>query len=488
MKSHIRWMRCILFAGAIALLLSCGGGGSGGGSPAGVGSYGGSLSATGSGGPSGTGTGSTGTGTGTNAGTATSGGGGGGGDGSGTGTGAGSGTGTGTAGGGDGSGNAGGTDGTSTAGNGSGDGSGVGSGGTGVSTADATGVGSVGGLGSIILNGVRYNTDTAATSLEDTPDLQIGMSVRIAGKIDAEFTTATAQQVESAAELRGAASAIDVSRGSFMVTGTLVTIDNATVWSNANGLAQVAAGSVVQVWGLPSGPGVLRATRVELKPASAEPLATGVVQNLDRIAQRFTLGQLTVLYDGAAFSGGIDPASLADGAIVRVRGSAAPVAGFFSATRVQGWYAVPRQDAAAVQLAGVITDFTGLNGFKVLGTPADASNAIVNGGPSSAIGNGVKVELDGFMSNGVLVVKKLRIRNIPGTGGPVAFTLIGAIGNYQSPASFVVKGQKVNASGPGTVFENGTVADLGNGRRVTVVGDTVVDGVLVAQRVSFVQP
>ena len=51
-----------------------------------------------------------------------------------------------------------------------------------------------------------------------------------------------------------------------------------------------------------------------------------------------------------------------------------------------------------------------------------------------------------------------------------------------------VKGQRVNASGPGTVFENGTVADLGNGRRVTVVGDTVVDGVLVAQRVSFVQP
>jgi hypothetical protein len=442
---HYRWMRGILFAGAMALLLSCGGGGGGGtGSAGSLGGIAGS-GATGSGSdsPAGTGTGGDGTG----------------------GT-----SGTGTAGGG--------TDGTSTAGNGSGDG--VGSGGT--------GIGSVGGLGSIILNGVRYNTDAAATSLEDATELQIGMSVRIAGKIDSEFTAATAQQVESAAELRGAVSAIDIGGGSFAVMGTTVTIDNATVWSGANSLAEVPIGSVVQVWGLPSAPGSLRATRVELKPASAEPLVTGVVQNLDRLAQQFTLGQLTVRYAGATFSGGIDASTLTEGAIVRVRGSAAPVLGTFTANKVQGWYAVPTQNAAAVQLAGVITNYGGLNAFKVLGTAVDASNALVTGGPISAIGDGVKVELDGFMTNGVLVVKKLRIRYIPGTGGPVAFTVIGAIGNYLSPSSFVVKGQLVNASGPATVFENGSAADLANGRRVTVVGNTVVDGVLTAQTVTFLTP
>ena len=452
-NQHSRWMRGILFAGAMALLLSCGGGGSGGGSA-------GSLA--GISGSGATGSGSDGAGTG----------------GSGTdGTGGTGGTGT-----------AGGSDGTSTAGNGSDDGSGVGSGGTGVSTADATGIGSVGGLGSIILNGVRYNTDTATTSLEDATELQIGMSVRIAGKIDSEFTAATAQQVESAAELRGAVSAIDLSKDSFAVMGTTVTIDNATVWSGANSLAEVPIGSVVQVWGLPSAPGSLRATRVELKPASAEPLVTGVVQNLDRLAQQFTLGQLTVRYGSATFSGGIDASTLAEGAIVRVRGSAAPVLGTFTANKVQGWYAVPTQNAAAVQLAGVITNYGGLNAFKVLGTAVDASNALVTGGPINAIGDGVKVELDGFMTNGVLVVKKLRIRYIPGTGGPVAFTVIGAIGNYLSPSSFVVKGQLVNASGPATVFENGSAADLANGRRVTVVGNAVVDGVLTAQTVTFLTP
>lgn len=463
---HYRWMRGILFAGAIALLLSCGGGGSGGSSAGSLGGIAGSDAAgSGSDSPAGTGTGSTGT------------------DGTG-GT-----SGTGTAGGG--------TDGTSTAGNGSDDGSGVGSGGTGVSTADATGIGSVGGLGSIILNGVRYKTqpeapdgiDPANFNLEDTTELQIGMSVRIAGKIDTEFTAATAQRVDSAAELRGAVSAIDIGGGSFAVMGTTVTIDNATVWSGANSLAQVVAGSVVQVWGLPSAPGTLRATRVELKPISAEPLVTGMVQNLDRLAQQFTMGQLTVRYGGATFSGGIDASTLAEGAIVRVRGSAAPVLGIFTASKVQGWYAVPTQNAAAVQLAGVITNYGGLNAFKVLGTAVDASSAIVTGGPASSIGDGVKVELDGFMTNGVLVVKKLRIRYIPGTGGPVAFTVIGAIGNYLSPSSFMVQGQRVDASGlANDDFENGSPADLANGRRVTVVGNAVVDGVLTAQTVTFLTP
>jgi len=46
-----------------------------------------------------------------------------------------------------------------------------------------------------------------------------------------------------------------------------------------------------------------------------------------------------------------------------------------------------------------------------------------------------------------------------------------------------VRGQPVDASG--AVFENGTVSDLRNGRKVTVVGDRVIDGVLIAQHVTF---
>lgn len=447
-KTPRRLILGLFCAGLMALVMSCGGGGGGaggGGSAAGLGL--GSGTAIGGDSPSGTG-----------------------GDATGTGTGAGSGTGNSGPGSGD------------TASNNTG-GSGVGSGGTGV-TADAAGIGAVDGLGSIILNGLRYDTDTATFTVEDAPELQIGMSARVAGKVDADFTRGIATQVVSGAELRGAVSRIDVGADSFVVMGISVSIDSATVWADANGLASVADGSLIQVWGLPGAPGTLRATRVQIAPTLTAPLVTGAIQNLDATNQTFTLGQLTVGYGGASFAG-IDASSLANGVIVRARGTTAPTGSAFTATKVEGWYAIPASNGIALQLAGVITDFASRGAFKVLGTPVDATNAQITGGPVGSLGNGVKVEVDGFMSGGVLVVKKLRIRHVPGTGGPASFTLIGAIGGYQSPASFRVQGQPVDASGPGTTFENGTAANLANGQRVTVVGDRVVDGVLIAQRVTF---
>jgi len=206
------------------------------------------------------------------------------------------------------------------------------------------------------------------------------------------------------------------------------------------------------------------------------------VQNLVKASKTFMLGQLTVNYSTAVFTG-LDESSLANGVVVRARGATAPVGGVLTATKVQGWYAIPMADGVAVQLAGVITDFVSRGSFKVLGTPVDATNAQITGGPVGSLGNGVKVEVDGFMSGGVLVVKKLRIRNVPGTGGPASFTVIGAIGGFTPPAGFRVRGQPVDAST--AVFENGTQSDLQNGRKVTVVGDRVVDGVLIAQHVTF---
>ncbi|HEX8005410.1 MAG TPA: DUF5666 domain-containing protein, partial [Trebonia sp.] len=225
-------------AGLMALLMSCGGGGG-----ASTGNLGlGTGTAIGGDSPGGAGTGS-------------------GGDGTGSGSGGSGGSGD-------------------TASNGNTDGSGVGSGGTGV-TADAAGIGAADGLGSIILNGLRYTTDTATITVEDATELQIGMSARVAGKVDPDFTRGIATQVVSAAELRGAVSRIDVGAGSFVVMGIGVTIDAATVWADANGLANVADGSLIQVWGLPGAPGTLRATRVQTAPTLTAPLVTGAIQNLN---------------------------------------------------------------------------------------------------------------------------------------------------------------------------------------------------------------
>jgi len=48
-----------------------------------------------------------------------------------------------------------------------------------------------------------------------------------------------------------------------------------------------------------------------------------------------------------------------------------------------------------------------------------------------------------------------------------------------------VKGQPVNAGGPGVLFINGQAANLGNGVRVDIRGSRVVNGVLIAESVTF---
>ncbi|MDM0042389.1 DUF5666 domain-containing protein [Variovorax sp. J22G21] len=453
----LKILRGSLVALSAALLLACGGGDGGGGAGGGVGGAGGSAAF---------GTAGEASGFGVNGG---SGGGGGGGNA------------------GDGSASTGGAGSTTTAATGGGDDSGVGSGGTGVSTADAVGIGAVDGLGSIIVNGLRYNTDSASLSIEDAPALQIGMTARVTGPVGLDFTTGVATQVASAADLRGPMLSADTAAGRFVVWGTTVTTDAGTVWADAPGLAAIPPGATLQVWGLPAEPGVLRATRVEQR-ASAAPIVTGTVQNLDTTLRTFTLGGLTVNYGLAVLGNAFDAAPLANGAIVRVRASVAALPGPLVASLVQPWYPVPATTGVAVQLGGIVSSYAGSGSFRVFGTTVDASSAQITGGPAGSLGNGVRVEVAGTMANGVLKASKLKLRHVPGTGGPAAFTLIGTVGNFVSPASFRVRGQPVDASGASgvtVVFSNGTAANLGNGVAVTVSGSQIADGRLIAEQVVF---
>lgn len=360
---------------------------------------------------------------------------------------------------------------------------GVGSGGTGISS--GVGIGPVTGFGSIFVNGVHYDISSAAVTLDDATSLQLGMTVRVAGLSNADFSTGTASSVVSAAELRGPVSAISLGTGTFEVQGATVSIDPATVFDAATGLSALAVGDPVQVYGLPDAPGRLRASRIEKLGAAASPVVSGSLANLTTTNSSFMLGNLTINYAGASFVGGLAAGQLADGLKVRVRSDTHPVAGVLQATQVQAWHEVPQTNGTAVNLTGVISNHASLSSFKLLGTATDASAAQITGGPASAIGNGVKVEVSGYMNSGILVVGKLKIKNIPGTGGPASFNLVGTVGAYVSPANFRVQGHPVDASGAGVVFSGGTAANLANGAKVTVIGSQVVNGVLRADTVTF---
>jgi hypothetical protein len=364
------------------------------------------------------------------------------------------------------------------------DGSGVGSGGTGVSTADATGVGAVDGAGSIIVSGLRYDTAQTAGNILDAPaGLQLGMTVKVTGPVNADFTSGIARRVDSAADLRGPLLSVDLSQGSFVILGTTVSTDEGTVWADASGLAAIPAGQTLQVWGLPGPSGVLRATRVEQR-AAGEFILTGTVEGLDAAAHAFTLGGLAVDYGAAVPSGSLDGQPLANGTLVRVRADTL-LPGRLVAKSVQWWYPVPRVEGSIAQVAGLVTNFAGAASLRVLGLPVDASAAQISGGPPASLGNGVKVEVGGRIANGILKATKLKIRNVPGTGGPASFDLIGTVGAFRSAADFRVRGQPVNAGSPNVNFSNGTAANLGNGVKVHVHGTQVRNGVLTADSVEF---
>lgn len=365
------------------------------------------------------------------------------------------------------------------------DGSGVGSGGTGVSASAGVGIGSADGLGSVIVNGVRYNTDAAQFSIEDTSELQLGMSLKVSGSVDGNLKTGKAARVESAAELRGLASSVDTATGRFTVTGTTVSTDPETVWADSAGLGGIAAGSTVQVWGLPAAPGALRATRVARVTSALAPVVTGTVHDLNALRREFSIGTVRISYLAATFGDGLTAATVANGQLVRVRAAAWDGTSTLESTMVQPWYPVPQTQGIRVDLEGLIFDYAGLSSFRVLGTEVDATGAQITGGQSANVGNGVKVEVAGLLTNGIVRATRLKIRQIPGTGGPSSFILIGTVGSFSGPASFRVRGQPVDASGSSVVFVNGNIGALGNGAKVTVVGSQVINGSLRAATVTF---
>lgn len=84
-------------------------------------------------------------------------------------------------------------------------------------------------MGSIIVNGIRYSTDTAVLILRDAPSLPLGMTVKVNGPTNAEFTEGVANRVESAVDVRGAVTSNDPGAGTFLILGTTVITDSSTV-------------------------------------------------------------------------------------------------------------------------------------------------------------------------------------------------------------------------------------------------------------------
>ena len=342
-------------------------------------------------------------------------------------------------------------------------------------TASAFTQGTITGLGSIIVNGVRFDETNASVSddageLRTASALALGMRVEVdSSAVDAGSATAHAAAVRYGSLVLGPVAAVDSAAGTLTVLGQVVDVGSSTVFSDSlsAGISAVTVGALVEVHGLANtATGHITATRVESATGATAYKLRGSVAGLDTVAKTFSIGGATISYSGLTASA--VPSTLANGVLLRVTLSTAQRGGVWVAQSL-GVKGGKPADRATAQVRGSITAFTSSASFSVDGLAVDASSASFPDG-SSGLALGVQVEVQGALRNGVLLATRVLLESRHQDDDSHANQLIGAITALDATAkTFVVRGVTVSY-GDATTYVNGSLADLAVGRKVHVAG------------------
>jgi len=276
--------------------------------------------------------------------------------------------------------------------------------------------GTVTAFGSVIVNGVEFDTRGARIFVEGTQStedaLRVGMVVTVRGSWQANGM-GTATEVSYDDDVEGPISAIDTGSQTVTVLGQTVHVDGDTVYAaedgTITGLADLQINDVVEVSGFFEGNGPIIATRLERKSSGrGEYEIRGTVQNLDRNAETFTVGGLKVAYDTAKQ---IPDGGVADRQFVEVRGTLDGAT--LKASRIElESEGVSGRDGEDVSLEGLIGNFHSATEFTVDGQPVttDGDTEYHDGASPSTLAAGLRVQVEGHLSNGVLVAEEIGLR------------------------------------------------------------------------------
>lgn len=358
---------------------------------------------------------------------------------------------------------------------------GVDSGGTGGSSA----VGPISGLGSIIVNGVRFDDAAALVTDDDGQSLprsrlKLGVLVSVDGSsvsVSGSERVATASRIRVTSDLIGTVQAIDAQNRTITVLQQTVRVTAATVFDDLLplGLDSLSPGLTIEVYGRTDPvTGRYVATRIELCASPAFHVIRGQVDGVGNGTA--TIG--TVSLDTSGLSAA-DAALIVPGRVVRVRLQPGTLRAISAA---QGERTL--SDSEESFLEGRITRFDSATSFEVDGQQVDATRASFPDG-SSALGLGQRVSVEGASRGGVLIATSVEIEDDEDSATSL-FELHGPIDAIDTTARVLqLKGVAVDYSGS-VAFENGVEADLVLGRRIEVKGTLQSEGVgLRAQVIKF---
>lgn len=366
---------------------------------------------------------------------------------------------------------------------------GVDSGGTGSITTLAAGP--VSGLGSAIVNGVRFDVGTANIVDEDgnilTADqLSLGMVAKIESTTVLTATgqsTATAASVLVRSQLVGSVDSVDLISKSLVVLGQTVQVTPATWFdtSLAGGFASSLVGTVIEVYGqFDLNRNQYVATRIAAHLDHNAYKIAGLVQAVDPAASTLTVGGLVVSY---ALIAPANVPALMVGDFVRIRLATHAIGGVWRALVVAvGHFDLP--DRRDVRIKGRIHGWTSTRSFHLDGIKINAGNALFVGAESSAV-VGARVTIKGSSSRGEVTATEVSIDGDE-TAGNSVFELHGTIDTLDSGLqTLTVHGVTVSYASV-TSVQGGAVSDLAIGKKIKVLGVVAPDrSSAVAQSITF---
>lgn len=343
-------------------------------------------------------------------------------------------------------------------------------------------IGPVSTFGSVVVNGVRYDTSTAVFTVNDDSgtqdDLRVGDVIVVRGTIDDNGTTGTANEVLYDDVVKGPVASVDIPANSIVVLGQTAFIRPDTSFDDSFSPANIegiGVGDIVEISGQIDANRNIVATRIEPKPAGTQFEVHGTVSLHDPNNFRFNLNALVVDYSGATLDN-FPAGQINDGDFVEAKGMNVGNAGELIATQVELEALLPGiAEGDYVEIEGFITRFVSAIDFDVAGQPVmTTANTAFEGGDAADLGLNLKVEAEGDIdANGVLIANKIDIRRAKAVRATANIDSVDAANN-----SVVLLGINVNLDALTRIEDKSsadvnplTLDDVNAGDYVEVRGD-----------------
>lgn len=295
--------------------------------------------------------------------------------------------------------------------------------------------GSVTGFGSVFVNGVEFETDSATLYDVDgdidgvQADLAIGMIVKVAGSINANGVSGTATSIIFDDELQGPVSGIqgtyDVKRSFSVLDITVIMDSGSTTFDVSDDVIApppifdfdtIRDNNNVEISGFFDSSGNLQATRVELKEIdfvenSSIVEVKGITANVNIGDRSFNLGS----DPGSLFVDALDATledlpndELVNNQLVEVKGTFTTITNTIKATKVEA-EDDSIDDTNEFELEGLISGYVNKNTiFNIGSISVDASKATFE--PTTLVlEDNLRVEAEGAVVDGVLIATEIEL-------------------------------------------------------------------------------